>query len=163
MRAVFGAVVGAHPADDRPAPAGHAVMRGLSPASDGSALRRTPSGKPMNNLELVEKLCEASVPLREARRVHVQSFGALIPHVFMAAVLARVGKCLVMGSSHAIEHHREEIESIVAALEQGMRTGDRETRNVIAISFVSDSELELFFDELKQWLGPTTLKQVSGK
>ena len=117
----------------------------------------------MNNQELVEKLCKASVPLREARRVHMNSFGSLIPHVFMAAVLARVGRCLMMGSAHARRHHREELEGIIAAVEQGMSIGDRETRNVIAMSFVSDSEVELFFDELKQWLGPTTLSQVNGK
>jgi len=117
----------------------------------------------MNNIELVEKLCEASVALREARRVHMESFGNLIPHVFMAAVLARVGQCLVMGTAHATEHHLEELEGIIAALEQGMRTGDREARNVIAISFVSDGEVELFFDDLRQWLGPRTLRQVNGK
>lgn len=117
----------------------------------------------MNNLELVDNLCAASVPLREARRVHVQHFGTLIPHVFMASVLARVGQCLVIGSAHAAREHRDEIEGIIAALELGMKRGDRETRNVIAISFVRDSEVELFFDDLKQWLGPNTLGQTRGK
>ena len=130
---------------------------------EGALLSRTPSGKPMNNLELVENLCGASPTLREARRVHVQGFGTLIPHVFMAAVLARVGQCLLMGPAHALEHHRMEIEGILAALEQGMKSGDRETRNVIAISFVRDSEVEIFFGELKKWLGPKTLGQVGGK
>ena len=117
----------------------------------------------MNNLELVENLCAASPALREARRVHVASFGTLMPHVFMAAVLARVGQCLVMGPAHALEHHRGEIEGILAALETGMKSGDRETRNVVAISFVGDSEVEAFFGDLKRWLGPKTLAQVQGK
>jgi hypothetical protein len=135
----------------------------MSPAADGKPLSRTPSGKPMSNLELVERICEASVPLREARRTHVQSFGILIPHVFMSAVLARTGQCLGMGSAHAAKHHQEELQGIFAAVEQGMSSGDRETRNVIAISFVRDGEVELFFDELRQWLGPRTLRQVYGK
>lgn len=117
----------------------------------------------MSNVELVDHLCEVSSQLREARRVHVESFGTLIPHVFMAAVLARVGQCLVMGSRHARESHGAEIEGILAALEQGMRRGDRETRNVIAVSFVRDSEVELFFDDLRQWLGPRTLGQIRGR
>ncbi len=120
-------------------------------------------GKPINNVDLVERLCAASVALQEARRVHVHNFGTLIPHVYMAAVLARVGQCLLMGSEHAQSHHRDELEGIVAALELGMKTGDRETRNVIAISFVHDGEVELFFDELKKWLGPKTLAQMQGK
>ncbi|HET7549015.1 MAG TPA: hypothetical protein VFJ86_14685 [Usitatibacter sp.] len=129
----------------------------------GTLPARKPSGKPMNNLELVERICASSATLGEARRVHVQAFGTLIPHVFMGAVLARVGKCLVLGSEHARAEHKAELENILEALELGMRTGDRETRNVIAISFVYDSEVELFFDDLKAWLGPKTLGQVSGK
>ncbi len=117
----------------------------------------------MNNVELVEDLCAVSPSLREARRVHLEAFGTLIPHVFMAAVLARVGQCLLMGSAYAQPHHHGELEAIIAALENGMKAGDRETRNVIAISFVRDSEVELFFDELKTWLGPKTLGQVRGR
>lgn len=129
----------------------------------GALAARKPSGKPLNNLELVQALCAASSSLGEARRMHVQAFGTLIPHVFMGAVLARAGKCLLMGSGHALAEHKAELEGILAALELGMNTGDRETRNVISISFVHDSEVELFFDDLKTWLGPKTLGQVSGK
>ncbi len=130
---------------------------------DGELPASTPSGKPMSNRELVDRLCIASPFLTEARRVHVQNFGTLIPHVFMASVLARVGQCLLMGSEHARAEHRKELQAIVAALEIGMKAGDRETRNVIAISFVRDGEVELFFDELKKWLGPSTLGQVRGR
>ena len=138
-------------------------MRGASPGTNGEVLTRTPSGKPMNNLELVENLCAVSPTLREARRVHVQSFGTLIPHVFMAAVLARVGQCLLMGPKSAREEHGAEMHGIVTALEQAMKGGDRETRNVVAISIVRDSEVELFFEELKSWMGPKTRGQVGGK
>jgi hypothetical protein len=117
----------------------------------------------MSNTELVENLCGASPALREANRVHVANFGTLIPHVFMAAVLARVGQCLVRGPAHALEHHRGEIQGILAALEAGMKSGDRETRNVIAISFVRDSEVENFFADLKEWLGPRAMGQMRGK
>ena len=128
-----------------------------------SARPAAASGRPMSNVDLVENLCGASPALREARRVHLENFGTLIPHVFMAAVLARVGQCLVTGPAHALEHHRGEIEGILAALEQGMKSGERETRNVIAISFVRDSEVELFFADLKQWLGPRAMGQMQGK
>jgi len=117
----------------------------------------------MNNLDLVQNLCAISTSLREARLMHVKAFGALIPHVFMAAVLARAGRCLLMGSAHARQHHQSELQGIVGALERGMQVGDRETRNVIALSFVHDGEVELFFDDLKTWLGPTTLGQIRGK
>ena len=117
----------------------------------------------MNNVELVEDICTASASLREARRAHLESFGTLIPHVFMGDVLARVGSCLASGGGEAPPGLRPELEGILAALERGMASGDRETRNVIAISFACDSELELFFEGLRPYLGPKIRAQLQGK
>jgi hypothetical protein len=160
---VFGAVPDAQAATDPAENAIRTLVSTLSPTPDGAARSRGHDGKPLNNLELVENLCGVSTALREARRVHVKAFGTLVPHVFMAAVLARVGQCLLMGPAHAQEHHHLELQGIVGVLERGMKSGDRETRNVIAISFVRDSEVELFFEDLKTWLGPNTLGQIRGK
>jgi hypothetical protein len=129
----------------------------------GTGLERAPRGRPMNNLQLVESLCAVSPVLNDARRTHVKSFGALIPHVFMSNVLARVGTCLAAGTRKAIVDHRPEIAGILESLERGMAAGDRETRNVIAISFVSDGELEPFFGELKLLMGPKVRAQLQGK
>jgi hypothetical protein len=129
----------------------------------GAGLDRAPRGRPMNNLQLVESLCAVSSVLNEARRNHVKSFGTLIPHVFMSNVLAHVGSCLAAGGNPAVVDHRPEIAGILESLEQGMAAGDRETRNVISISFVSDGELEPFFAELKLMLGPRVRAQLQGK
>jgi hypothetical protein len=117
----------------------------------------------MSNSELVEALCGASVPLREARRVHVESYGLLIPHVFMAEVLKRIGQCLRADAVNRHEAHGPEMRNILGTIERGMEEGDRETRNVISISFTRDSELELFFDELRPMLGPRTRAQLQGR
>ena len=139
------------------------VLRGMSPASDGTQLTRHRSGKALNNLELADNLCAVSQALREARRMHVRQFGALIPHLFMGDVLARAGACVALGTAHALREHRREIEEIIAAIEQGLARGDRETRNVIAVSFVNDAELEQFFDELRPFLGARALAQLRGR
>ena len=115
----------------------------------------------MNNAELVECLCEVSMPLREARRAHLATYGVLIPHVFMSDVLKRMGECLAPGLDPATQG--AEIRGIVDALERGMAQGDRETRNVIAISFTRDSEVENFFYKLEPLLGPYTRAQLNGK
>ena len=119
--------------------------------------------RPMDNVELVEGLCAASVPLRESRRLHLESYGTLIPHVFMAEVLKRIGRCLGAGVRAGLESHGPEMERVLEMLERGMAEGDRETRNVIAISFARDSEVELFFDELRPLLGPKTRAQLNGR
>jgi hypothetical protein len=117
----------------------------------------------MNNADLVESLCSASVALREARRSHLKSFGTLIPHVFMTDVLARVGYCLSLDRGEEFVKHRDEAGSILAALEKGLAEGERETRNVIAVSFVNDAELELFFEDVRPLLGPRLQAQLQGK
>ncbi len=129
-----------------------------SSANVGSPPRPAPRGKPMSNEELANELCAVSPILRDARRVHVANFGALIPHVFMSDVLARVGACLL--ESGAPPH---EAGTILASLERALAEGDRETRNVISISFARDGELEPFFARLWPLLGPRLRAQCTGK
>ena len=117
----------------------------------------------MTNAQLVQALCEVSVPLREALRLHVASYGILIPHVFMADVLRRVGECLAARRLHGSAVHDEEVECILKALERGLAEGERETRNLIALSFARDSELEIFFHDLRPLMGPRTLAQLQGR
>lgn len=119
-------------------------------------------GKPLSCSELVENICSTSAHLREAHRRHLEAYGVLIPHVFMGDVLGRMGACLVAGGAHALSANGEEVLGILGALEVGMREGDRETRNVIAISFVRDGQVELFFDDLVPLLGAAMRAQVGG-
>jgi hypothetical protein len=125
--------------------------------------QRPHRGRPMSCNELVEGLCIASLSLNEARRLHLESYGTLIPHIFMGDVLKRVGACFIAGSEHAIANDGDEVKGIFEALERGMAEGDREARNVIAISFVRDGEVELFFDDAFSHFGPIMRQQVQGK
>ncbi|MDQ3026754.1 MAG: hypothetical protein M3R58_09670 [Pseudomonadota bacterium] len=121
------------------------------------------SGQPVTNVELVERLCTDSPALREMRRRHVRNFDVLIPHVFMADVLAHVGSLFRMGIPLADAPSLNDVRAVLASLEEGMKRGDRETRNVIALSFVSDGETEPFFPHLKPMLGTKLMAQTRGK
>ena len=114
----------------------------------------------MTNAELVETLCSVSTPLREARRLHLATYGILIPHVFMADVLKHIGQCLGAVRANTAAACTPEVKDILDALERGMAEGERETRNVIAISFTRDSELEMFAEELRGLMGPRTRAQL---
>jgi hypothetical protein len=118
--------------------------------------------RPTTNVELVDSLCSVSAALREAHRNHLASFGVLVPHIFMGAVLAHIGASLA-GSREKADALPDEIALILESLERGMTSGDRETRNVISMSFVSDGELEPFFERLKPVLGPAVRRQLQGK
>ena len=117
----------------------------------------------MTNAELVEALCSVSTPLREARRVHLDTYGILIPHVFMADVLKRIGACLGASRAGSPDTYIPEVQGILATLERGMAEGGRETVNVIAISFTRDSELEMFAEQLRSLMGPRTRAQLQGR
>lgn len=119
-------------------------------------------GKPISNGELVEGLCEISPVLREFRRVHVENFGTLVPHVFMGDVLAHLGMCMLDARERGAAPGPE-VAAILQVLDLGMAQGDRETRNVISVSFVGDGELEPFFAHLKPWLGPRVRAQLQGR
>ena len=118
------------------------------------------SGRPINNRELADNLCAASGFLSDVRSAHMRSFGTLVPRVFMTEVLARVGLCLGTPSANATEADRLEIAGILESLEDGMLKGDRETRNVIAILFAGDAELQPFFARLAPLLGPRLRAQL---
>jgi hypothetical protein len=117
----------------------------------------------MTNVELVERMCRESAALREARRTHLRNFDVLIPHVFMADVLAYVGSLFRLGTPLPDAPSLGDVRAVLACLEDGMRSGDRETRNVIAMSFVSDGETEPFFPHLKPMLGDRLRGQARGK
>lgn len=120
-------------------------------------------GRPMTNAELVDGLCMASVALREARRVHLGAYGVLIPHVFMADVLKRLGQCIARDAVGGHSEDAPEVRGILEMIETGMAEGDRETRNVIALSFARDSEMEIFFARLMPMMGPHTRAQLGGQ
>jgi hypothetical protein len=81
----------------------------------------------------------------------------------MGDVLKRIGQCLGSRTMGAGALDSTEVQAILAALERGMVDGERETRNVIAMSFTRDSELEIFFEELRSMMGPRTRAQLHGK
>lgn len=109
--------------------------------------------RPMTNWELAAQLCSWSAELRAARRSHLDEYGKLVPHLFMADVLARVVKCQ-RAFSDAKASERKELDAILDVLESGARIGDQHTRNVIANGFIHTASTEPFFATLWPLLGP---------
>jgi hypothetical protein len=125
--------------------------RGISPGIDGAVVRRHASGKAINRLELVELLSAASPALALKQRSHARSFGCIVPHVFLAEVLSRIGDCL--GPAAQFGDHAE-AEALLAAVERAIERGDRETKELVARCFARESCHQPFFGELKPLAGP---------
>jgi hypothetical protein len=121
--------------------------------------QRVSRGRPMTNLELATSLGSASAALRDALEMHLKTFGTLIPHVFMSKVLAHVRSTV---PPQAAAERPAEIAVILDSLERGMDAGDRETRNVISISFLREAEREPFFPVIAPLLGPRVRAQLQG-
>lgn len=129
------------------------VLRGTSPAADGAVLARHPSRFPLNNLELAERLGAASPALAALRILHVRTFGWLVPHLFMGDVLAHVGACLAPASARQGDARRADVTAILGVLEAASATADRETRHVIAASFLTPARRGPSYAELEPLLG----------
>lgn len=118
------------------------------------------STRPLSNHDLAAKLSAVSPHLCTARLLHLDRYGTLIPHVFMADVLARVGACQAAFTAEG-SNERREVEAILALLELAVRHGDLETRNVISLSFIDDATSEPFFPRLWALLGPNLRAQAA--
>lgn len=125
--------------------------RGISPDIDGAVVRRRESGRPLNRLELVELISAVSPALALKRRAHVRSFGCLVHHVFLAEVLSWTGDCL--GPAAPMDD-RAQAQALLAAVEDAIERGDRETKALIARSLAHESRQQPFFAELKSIMGP---------
>jgi len=128
-------------------------LRGTSPDEAGALLVRSRASAPLNNFELVEKLCAASPALSVTCRRHVRGLGSIVPHVFMADVLARVGDCMTAATAKGRQALRPEVVAILAVLELAAVSADIETRRVITSSFVNAAERLKFFAKLRPMLG----------
>lgn len=115
----------------------------------------------MSNRDLAERLCAASAALAEARGEHMAKFGTLIPHVFMGDVLARLGACLSTDDKAPRGRNAPEIAAILDSLEEGMASGDRETRNVVSTGFAAGAERQPYFAALAPLLGPRIRAQLA--
>ena len=108
----------------------------------------------MSNRDLAERLGAASAALAQAREEHLAKFGTLIPHVFMGDVLARLGACMCADGKAPRVRDAGEIAAILDSLEEGMASGDQETRNVVSTGFAGGAERQPFFAALEPLLGP---------
>ena len=129
------------------------VLRGTSPAADGAVLARHPSRHALNNLELAERLGAVSPALAALRIVHVRTFGWMVPHLFMGEVLAYVDACLSPASGGQGAARRADVQAILGVLEAATATADRETRHVIASSFLAAARRGPSYAELEPLLG----------
>ena len=114
----------------------------------------------MSNRDLAERLGAASDTLARAREEHLAKFGTLIPHVFMGDVLARLGACMRADGRGPRVRDAGEIAAILGSLEDGMASGDRETRNVVSTGFAGGAERQPFFAALEPLLGPRIRAQL---
>ena len=109
--------------------------------------------RPITNWELAAQVCSWSPDLLAARRAHLDTHGRLVPHLFMADVLARVAACQA-AFDDATSRYRSELEAILDVLDAGARIGDQQTRKLIANGFIHAASTQSFFALLWPLLGP---------
>ena len=104
----------------------------------------------MKPVELFEKVVSVSPAFGDAMEEHLKDNDELLPHLLMSDLLRHIGAKLTARESR----NQIEVENILAVLETAFTSGDSETENAIAVSFLENVETEPFYEALAPLLGP---------
>jgi hypothetical protein len=102
----------------------------------------------MKPRELFDAVALAAPRFGEVMRDHVVDNDELLPHLLMADLLRYVGALAKTDDSHA------ELLKIFELLEVAFVSGDADTENAIAVSFIEHIDAEPFFSAVEPLFGP---------
>jgi len=98
--------------------------------------------------ELFDGVVSCSPGFAAVMREHMADNDGLLPHLLMADLL------LYVGARAAYSDCREELASIFQLLGEASVSGDDETKNAIAVSFIEDIDAEPFLRNIEPYFGP---------
>ena len=104
----------------------------------------------MKPVELFEKVVSLSPGFGAIMEEHLKDNDGLLPHLLMSDLLRYIGGKLI----HHESRNQVEVNNILAVLEGAFTSGNSETENAIAVSFLEHVETEPFYEALAQLLGP---------
>ena len=107
----------------------------------------------MSPRELFEHISSASPSFAAVRSEHLLDSSELLPHVLMGKLVRYVGAYFGKERSPAPASLME-LQAVLALLDQAAQSGNSETVNALAVSFVEHIETEPFFPSLEPLLGP---------
>lgn len=100
--------------------------------------------------ELFETIISVSPGFGAVMKEHLSDNDELLPHLLMSDLLRYVGIKLTAGDSSALAEARE----ILRLMEAAFTSGNPDTENAVAVSFLENVESEPFFSTLAPLLGP---------
>ena len=101
----------------------------------------------METHALFERVCIAAPAFRAVMAEHLREYGELLGHVLMADLRRFVGKELNRSSSH------EEVRQVLLILDEALLAGNKEVKNMIAVSLLEHIATETFYRRLVPLLG----------
>jgi hypothetical protein len=114
-----------------------------------TAATRDTNGSDVTYTNFIERLVEAVPELQLELDEHLDTFGGILPHIFMGQLASFVPEKLSGDESDAAVAHR-----ILAFLEQGMASPDPKVTNAIAVSFLETLASDNDDTAVEQALGP---------
>lgn len=109
----------------------------------------------MNPLELFQRVTKVAPGFETVLKDHLKDNDELLVHVLMADLLRYVGRTL---SSKGPESQGQ-VKAVLSLLESALGSGNPETDNAIAASFIEHIETEPFYPAIKPLLGPKMLAE----
>ena len=116
----------------------------------------------MSPRELFEQVSITSPAFSSIRAEHVLDNGELLPHVLVADLLRYVGAYFEPDASPR-PATLGEVQAVLEVVDRALRSGNSETVNAVAVSFLEHIETELFYASLEPHLGPALRAELASQ
>jgi len=116
----------------------------------------------MTPSELFAQVVTLAPTFRLLVREHLRDNDELLPHLLMSDLLRYIGSHF-SGNAYmdALPPNPEQIRAILALLDSEIACHNADTENLIAVSFIEHIEMEPFFLQLRPYLGPALLAELT--
>ena len=109
----------------------------------------------MSSDELFKNIVAACPPFEAQVAEHIADNGEILGHMLMGDVGRLIESHFTGSSTIAVGPPTEDqVRAVLGVLDQAMLSGDADTQNVVAVSFVECLDSEPHFDMLEPMLGP---------
>lgn len=107
----------------------------------------------MSPSELFAQISTVSPAFERVTKEHYADNSELLPHLLMGDLLRYLGTYFPTPANNLSPSSLGEVRAILTLLDSAMTSGNPETENVVAISFIENIDTEPFFEKLKPLLG----------
>ncbi len=115
----------------------------------------------MSPSEVFAQISVVSPAFERVTKEHHSDNSELLPHLLMGDLLRYLGAYFQAHKNKLAPSSLDEVQVILALLDAAMVSGNAETENVVAVSFIENVDTEPFFEQLRPLLGIALRRELN--